>query len=68
MELERLKELKYQEDKEKEKKQHRLQSARVLVNQIKENEIKRLQEREKKKQEELKKKRRRYTKNKRWKK
>ena len=46
MELERLKELKYQEDKEKEKKQHRLQSARVLVNQIKENEIKRLQERE----------------------
>ena len=46
MELERLKELKYQEDKEKEKKQHRLQSARVIVNQIKDNEIKRLHERE----------------------
>ena len=48
MELERLKELKYQEDKEKEKKNQRLQSARIIVNQIKENEIKRLQERENK--------------------
>ena len=48
MELERLKELKYQEDKEKEKKQHRLNSARVIKNQIKENEIKRLHEREQK--------------------
>ena len=46
MELERLKELKYQEDKEKEKKQNRLQSARIIVSQIKENEIKRLHERE----------------------
>ena len=48
MELERLKELKYQEDKEKEKKNKRLQSARIIVSQIKENEIKRLQERENK--------------------
>ena len=46
MELERLKELKYQEEKEKEKHQQRLQSAKVIKNQIKENEIKRLQERE----------------------
>ena len=46
MELERLKELKYQEDTEKDKKQKRLQSARVIKEQIKENEIKRLQERE----------------------
>ena len=48
MELERLKELKYQEDKEKENKTRRLNSARVIVSQIKENEIKRLQERENK--------------------
>ena len=46
MELERLKELKYQEEVENDKKRKRLQSARVIKNQIKENEIKRLQERE----------------------
>ena len=34
MELERLKELKYQEDKEKEKKQNRLQSARIRKRRI----------------------------------
>ena len=46
MELERLKELKYQEEVENDKKRKRLQSARVIKDQIKENEIKRLQERE----------------------
>ena len=46
MELERLKELKFQEDKEKEKKNQRLQSAKIIINQIKDNEIKRLHERE----------------------
>ena len=46
MELERLKELKYQQEVENDKKRKRLQSARVIKDQIKENEIKRLQERE----------------------
>ena len=46
MELERLKELKYQEEVENDKKRKRLQSAKVIKDQIKENEIKRLQERE----------------------
>ena len=51
MELERLKELKYQEDQEKEKLKNRLLSARVIKNQIRENEIKRLHEREQKRRE-----------------
>ena len=46
MELERLKELKFQEDKEKEAKLKRYSSAKILKDQIKEKEIKRLQEKE----------------------
>ena len=46
MELERLKELKFQEDKEKEEKLRRFSSAEILKGQIKEKEIKRLQEKE----------------------
>ena len=42
MELERLKELKYQAEVEDNKKKKRLQSAKVIKDQIKENEIKRL--------------------------
>ena len=39
MELERLKELKFQEDKEKEEKLKRYSSAKILIEQIKEKEI-----------------------------
>jgi hypothetical protein len=46
MELERLKELKFQEDKEKEAKLKRYSSAKILIDQIKEKEIRRLQEKE----------------------
>ena len=46
MELERLKELKFREDKEKEEKLKRYSSAKVLIEQIKEKEIRRLQEKE----------------------
>ena len=46
MELERLKELKFQEDKEKEEKLKRYSSAKILIEQIKEKEIRRLQEKE----------------------
>ena len=46
MELERLKELKYQEDVEKAKKLKRYASAKILIEQIKEKEIKRLQDKE----------------------
>ena len=46
MELERLKELKFREDKEKEEKLKRYTSAKILIDQIKEKEIRRLQEKE----------------------
>ena len=46
MELERLKELKFQEDVEKIKKLKRYASAKILIEQIKEKEIKRLQDKE----------------------
>ena len=46
MELERLKEIKYQEDREAEKRVKRVQSAKIIINQIKDNEVRRLQERE----------------------
>ena len=46
MELERLKELKFQEDKEKEAKLKKISSAKILIDQIKEKEIRRLQEKE----------------------
>ena len=46
MELERLKELKFQEDKEKEEKLKKYSSAKVLIEQIKEKEMIRLKERE----------------------
>ena len=46
MELERLKELRFQEDKEKEEKLKRYSSAKILIDQIKEKEMRRLQEKE----------------------
>ena len=46
MELERLKELRFQEDKEKEEKLKRYSSAKILIEQIKEKEMRRLQEKE----------------------
>ena len=46
IELERLKELKFQEDKEKEAKLKKISSAKILIDQIKEKEIRRLQEKE----------------------
>ena len=46
MELERLKELKFQEDKEKVEKLKRYAGAQVIIQQIKEKEMKRLQEKE----------------------
>ena len=46
MELERLKELKFQEDKEKVEKLKRYASAKILIDQIKEKEIRRLHEKE----------------------
>ena len=44
MELERLKELKFQEEKEKEEKLKRYSSAKILIEQIKEKEIRRARE------------------------
>ena len=46
MELERLKELRFQEEKEKEEKLKRYSSAKILIEQIKEKEMRRLHEKE----------------------
>ena len=46
MELERLKELKFLEDKEKELKRQRYEGGRIIIDQIKENDVKRMQEKE----------------------
>ena len=46
MEIERLKQLKHQEEREKSRKEAQRQGARVIVDQIKEREMMRISERE----------------------
>ena len=46
MEIERLKSLKYQEEREQKRKEAQRQGALVIIDQIKEREMQRIQERE----------------------
>ena len=46
MELERLKELKFLEEKEKNKKERRYEGKKIIIDQIKEKELKRLMDKE----------------------